>query len=464
MSSNFDPLKQFLRKTLLLNNELTPELFVILSVYLVQGITESSRLALSFFFKDDLNLNPAEVEALLGLLFVPWMIKPLYGFLSDRFPLGGYHRRSYLLLVSLVSAISWVSLSQFTPPVWGILLVLLVGSAAAAFSDVVVDALLVERIRQATLNQGSALQSLAWGTQAFGHLLTAYLVGWLLQQLGTHAVFALQAIGPFLIAAMVGAISETKIQKDIDEEIGADINEGGIKHSEISFGSQLRSSWQVLTQKPVLLPMLFIFFWRSLPSAETGLFYFTTNELHFSPEFLGRVALIMSLASLVGIWFYQRFLLSVSLRWIFIWGTGLSVLVSLALLLLVTHTNRAIGIDDQWFLIGDRLVYTVIGRITWIPVLVFSARLCPVGVEATVFALLMSFWNLSATLSKELGAILTHGLGITATNFDQLPLLIVMTSLLVLITLPFLALLPSEPIETSPLVESNFVTSEESLR
>lgn len=452
MSSNFDTLKQFLRRTLLLNNELTPELFVILSVYFVQGVTESSRLALSFFFKDALNLNPAEVEALLGLLFVPWMIKPLYGFLSDTFPIGGYHRRSYLLLVSLLSAFSWFTLSQFISSVWAAFLVLLIGSAAAAFSDVIVDALLVERIRQATLNQGSALQSLAWGTQAFGHLLTAYLVGWLLQQLGTHAVFALQAIGPFLIATMVGAIAETRVDQHSTEESD--------QPPETTFASQLRSAWQVLTQKQVLLPMLFIFFWRSIPSAETGLFYFTTNELHLSAEFLGRVALIMSLASLLGIWVYQRFLIFVSLRWIFIWGTGLSVAVGLALLLLVTHANRAIGIDDQWFLIGDRLVYTVIGRITWIPVLVLSARLCPVGIEATIFALLMSFWNLSATLSKELGAILTHVLGITATNFEQLPLLIVITSLLALITLPFLALLPSDPMESSPLVASNFVTSE----
>ncbi len=458
MFSEFDSLKQFLRRTLLLNSEPTPELFVILCVYFVQGITDSSRLALSFFFKDDLSLNPAEVEALLGLIYVPWMVKPLYGFISDTFPLGGYHRRSYLLIVSLLSGVSWFALSQFIPSVWAAILVLLVAAAAAAFSDVIVDALLVERMRQATVNQGSALQSLAWGTQAIGYLLTAYLVGWLLQQFGTHAVFALQAIGPFLIAMMVGAISETKVNQPAAED--------GVKRPGTTFGSQLQSSWQVLTQKQVLLPMLFIFFWRSLPSAETGLFYFTTNELHLSAEFLGRVAFVIGLASLLGIWVYQRFLLSVSLRWIFIWGTALSVLVGLALLLLVTHTNRAIGIDDQWFLIGDRLVYTAVGRITWIPVLVFSARLCPVGVEATIFALLTSFWNLSGTLSKELGAILTQGLGITATNFEQLPLLIVMTSLSGLITLPFLTALPPDPMETSPPGASNpgasnFVPSEE---
>ena len=71
-------------------------------------------------------------------------------------------------------------------------------------------------------------------------------------------------------------------------------------------------------------------------------------------------------------------------------------------LLLVTHTNRALGIDDRWFSLGDSLVLTVVGQITWMPVLVLSARLCPKGVEATLFALLMSIWNLSGLLSPRI--------------------------------------------------------------
>jgi len=118
-------------------------------------------------------------------------------------------------------------------------------------------------------------------------------------------------------------------------------------------------------------------------------------------------------------------------------------------LLLVTHANRALGIDDQWFSIGDSLILTVIGQIAYMPVLVLSARLCPPGVEATLFALLMSITNLAGLLSHEGGAVLTHLLGITEHNFDNLWLLVIITNLSTLLPLLFLNWLPAESTESS---------------
>ena len=113
------------------------------------------------------------------------------------------------------------------------------------------------------------------------------------------------------------------------------------------------------------------------------------------------------------------------------------------MLLLVTHANRSLGIDDQWFSLGDSLVLTVMGEIAFMPVLVLSARLCPPGVEATLFALLMSIVNLAGLVSHELGALLTHWLEVTETNFDHLWQLVLITNLTTLLPLPLLPLLPA---------------------
>jgi hypothetical protein len=83
------------------------------------------------------------------------------------------------------------------------------------------------------------------------------------------------------------------------------------------------------------------------------------------------------------------------------------------------------------------------GQIAFMPVLVLSARLCPEGVEASLFALLMSIYNLAGLLSHELGALLTHWLGVTETNFDKLWLLVVITNASSLLPLPFLGWLPA---------------------
>lgn len=43
-----------------------------------------------------------QVAVLTGVATIPWMIKPLYGFISDSIPLFGYRRRSYLVACGLL--------------------------------------------------------------------------------------------------------------------------------------------------------------------------------------------------------------------------------------------------------------------------------------------------------------------------------------------------------------------------
>lgn len=178
------------------------------------------------------------------------------------------------------------------------------------------------------------------------------------------------------------------------------------------------------------------------------LFLFATNELHFQPEFLGRVRLVVSVASLVGIWIFQRFLKTVPFRVIFGWSTVISAALGMTMLILVTHTNRTLGIDDHWFSLGDSLILTVMGQIAYMPVLVLAARLCPSGVEATLFALLMSVTNLAGLVSFESGALLMHWFGITETNFEKLWIVVILTNLSTLLPLPFLNWLPAAESET----------------
>ena len=160
-----------------------------------------------------------------------------------------------------------------------------------------------------------------------------------------------------------------------------------------------------------------------------------------------------------GIWVFQRFLRAVPFRVLFGWTTVISAVLGMTMLLLVTHTNRAIGIDDHWFSLGDSLILTVMGQIAYMPVLVLAARLCPPGVEATLFALLMSVTNLAGLLSYEFGAVLMHWLGITETNFSQLWLLVVITNLSTLLPLPFLGWLPAAQEELPHTAETALPTA-----
>ena len=289
----------------------------------------------------------------------------------------------------------------------------------------------LERARKESLARSGSLQSLSWGASALGGLLTAYFSGLLLQHLSSNQVFEITATFPLIVSAVAWLITEEKIESSKNQ-----VTDSPIK-------GQITQLWSALKQKAIWLPIAFLFVWQATPTADSAFFFFSTNELGFEPEFLGRVRLVTSFASLLGIFLFQRYLKNVPFRQILGWSTLIAAGLGMTTLLLVTHANRALGIDDRWFSLGDSLILTVVGQITWMPVLVLSARLCPKGVEATLFALLMSIWNLSGLISHELGAWLTSWLGVTETNFERMWLLVVITNLSTLLPLPFLGWLPA---------------------
>ncbi|MBE9103444.1 folate/biopterin family MFS transporter [Nostoc cf. edaphicum LEGE 07299] len=441
-SSGLSKVKDSITQKLFLGNEPNAELIAILTVYFVQGILGLSRLAVSFFLKDELLLSPVQVSALLGIVFLPWMIKPVFGFISDGLPIFGYRRRPYLILSGILGTASWMSLATIVHTSWAATLAIALGSLSVAMSDVIVDSLVVERARGESQAKAGSLQSLCWGASAIGGLITAYCSGLLLQYFTTRTVFGITALFPLIVSGVAWLIAESPVSKDAQDS--NQTNSVPIKH-------QLGQLRQAISQKSIWLPTAFIFIWQATPNADSAFFYFATNELHFEPEFLGRVNLVGSFASLAGVWIFQRFLKSIPFRVIFAWSTVLSSLLGMTMLLLVTHTNRQLGIDDHWFSLGDSLILTVMGKIAFMQVMVLAARLCPSGVEATLFALLMSIYNSAGTVSHAFGALITYWLGITATNFESLWLLVLITNLSTLLPLPFIKWLPAAEEQTETL-------------
>lgn len=185
--------------------ELSPELIAILTVYFVQGALGLSRLAVSFFMKDELHLSPTDMAAIGGVTSLPWVIKPLYGFLSDGIPIFGYKRRSYLIIAGILGCLSWLALGTIVTDAQSAVAAIVIGSASVAVSDVVADSIVVEKSRILTqpnanfdtkienINENDSghvngetnssdaasgdLQSLCWSAAAIGGILSAYFSG-----------------------------------------------------------------------------------------------------------------------------------------------------------------------------------------------------------------------------------------------------------------------------------------------
>lgn len=314
-------------------------------------------------------------------------------------------------------------------PSWkipGTITALLLGSACVALSDVVADGIVVTKTREDPVKAGS-LQSLCWGSAAVGGLLSAYYSGSLLEILSVRDVFGITAVLPLMVALIAMQTVETKTT----------ISQNVIEESK----QQLSTLWGALREPYIWRPVLFLFLWRSTPTSDGAFFYFLSNEIGIGPEFLGRIGLASAGASLFGVWIYNQYLKRQSIKDILYWSTIASFPLGMLPILLITHTNQALGIDDKALIFGDDVVLSILGEISFLPTLVLAARLCPPGIEAVLFASLMSVNNFSGTLGTEFGALLTKVLGVTDTNFDNLALLFTICNLTSLYPLFFIGLL-----------------------
>ena len=282
-------------------------------------------------------------------------------------------------------------------------------------------------------SQTHAVCVLFSGSSALGGVLSAYASGAALSAVDARVVFGWAAVFPLLVAAIASLIEEDKVPG---------VFEAGLAETASVVRARGELLFEAVRRPQVLLPVAFLFCWLATPSSESAFFYFLTNDLQFSPEFLGRVRLAGSLASLAGVVIFNRFLRDVPVDKVLFWTTILALPPALLQLALVTHVNRDIlHVSDEFFTLGDDVVLATLGQVGFMPTLVLAARLCPPGVEGTLFALLMSVYNGASIVGSELGAVLTKMLGVTETDFTNLPQLILLCNLSSLLPLPFLGVL-----------------------
>src|SRR5437764_12765133 len=106
-------------------------------------------------------LSSADVADFMLISTAPWLIKPLYGLLSDFVPLFGRRRKSYFLIMSALASASglWLALSN-EHTYWRMAGWYTAMGFGLAFTAVLTDALMVENGRPRRLT--GAFQSVQW--------------------------------------------------------------------------------------------------------------------------------------------------------------------------------------------------------------------------------------------------------------------------------------------------------------
>ena len=354
-------------------------------VYSVEGFCQAKVgivwQPLTHYLKETQGWDVVQIAASLAVLDVPWVVKPLYGMVSDFLPLFGYRRRSYLLLANAAAVAAFLWTTRVLAPA-AIVLALLLTAIAMAASSTVCGALLVENGQKHRSSAAFINQQWLWFNVA---VMVASLAGGELIEIlspagAFHAAATIAAAAP--IAVVVSSIA-------LVDEQRAPINLTELKRALQGFIATFRS-------RTLWLIAGFLFCYYFSPGFGTPLYFHMTDHLRFSQGTIGMLSSVSAAGWIAGGLLYRYLLRRMTTR----------ALLNLSILGGTLATLAFLGMVDVTSAIAVYFIAGVAGMVANIATLTLAAEHCPVRSEGFAFAALMSVINLSTPLADTIGAFL----------------------------------------------------------
>lgn len=437
----------------------------VLLTYFAYGASGVTSIALTFFQKETLALQPADAARIAFWLGLPWSMKMVVGVASDHYPLLGERRRPYLLLGAALSIAGYGLLATVVRTPAQYLTAMLLVTVGYMVQDVVADALSVELA--ADDRELKQIQTLG-RTFLLGGMIAAggKLGGWLAGAFGSRPVFAMAVLLPAVVA-VAGLFVRPQRSVQATPETGPlaghnawIIMTAGLAYA--AFGATLelfavaRSQELVLAvsaalialllrqvgiTRAVLVAALVIFLFRATPSAGQGYTYWAIDGLGFDQDFLGWLAQVGAVLSFVGLVVFRRTITERPVSFTLLWVTLAGAVLYLPNIGLFYGLHHWLGISARSLALIDATVSAPLAQLTMVPMLVLIARTAPRGAEATMFAIMASLMNLALSASELFTRYLNEYFAVTQQDYSrlgQLMLVVLGVSLTPLLALPTL--------------------------
>lgn len=349
-------------------------------VYFAQGLAGGLLTQPFTYYLKSLGMTADAVAAFFAVAAVPWMIKPLYGLITDLVPLFGYRRKSYLIVMAALAAAGFLSLTQPLAPEW-LLWGLIGGTLGIAAVDVVADALMVEHgLRLGMVKQ---FQGQQWTWVNLAAVITALLGGWL-----SHTFAPWNAVATAASIAVAAPAAVVIAGWFLVHERKSSMDRGRMLDTARDVRAALcsRALWAVAG---------FLAFWNLIPNFGTPLYYHLTDQLRFDQYFIGQLISIGSVGAAVGAYVYRRCLAErFSTRQLLSLSIVLSVGMALGYLSLIDGGSAVV----LYFSSG------VVSMISLLTLFSLAASVCPPRAAGFMFAAFMALHSATTHVSAMTGA------------------------------------------------------------
>lgn len=356
-------------------------LFFFAACYFGQGMAGLIYEPLSYLLKDGLGLSPAESSSFIAWMTAPFLIKPLFGFVSDALPLEGRRRRPHLILASLLWAGGLAALALLETPSYGRLLsLLLLVNAGTVLADAACDGVMVEQ----GLKKGrtGVYQAVQLAALYLSLVATGLGGGWLAAHASPSQVFALAAVFPALLLLSIAWVRE-----------GAS---APAAHRSLA-------GLRLLLKNAVFWRLaLLIFLWSFAPFLGTAQFYYQSQTLGFGPVFIGGLSTAAGAAGFLGAAAFPKAQEKL----------GPEGLLKAAVWVWAPLQLFYLAYRGPASALALTVLFSLFGTAFRLALMDLAARSCPKGAEAAAFALYMAVFNAAAWTSNTAGGWLYEHLGV----------------------------------------------------
>ncbi|XP_059667449.1 probable folate-biopterin transporter 7 [Cornus florida] len=385
----------------------------------VQGLRCFPWMAVIFFLKDGLKVDPATLQLLQNSANLPMVAKPIYGLISDSFYIAGQHRIPYLAIGALLQAVSWLAIAllpQSSMSFFTITIYLLLGNLGASIVEVANDAIVAETGKPSTSSSKNSqssssgeLQSFVWMALSIGGVLGNLLGGLVIDRFSAQAMFL--CYGILLAIQFLVTIS---------------IHESSLKlpksASDVGIRKQL-SQLLVALQKPEVANSItwFAASYAIIPALTGTMFFYQTQHLKIESSVLGISKVFGQVAMLLWGVAYNRHLKSIPPRKLISAIQATMAVFMVSDVLFVKGAYQKMGVPDSLYVVVFSGFLEVLYFFKILPFSVLIAQLCPPGCEGSLMAFLMSAIALAMIVSGYFGVALASIVGVTGNNFSGLP-------------------------------------------
>jgi len=443
----------------------------VLVTYFCYGASGITSIALLYFQKDALGITPAEAAGIAFWVALPWSTKMVAGVASDVYPILGSRRVAYMLVGALLTfaGYAWLATTATSRVTYLAAMVLI--AVGFMVQDVVADALSVEVARND--EEIKQVQTLGRMALLVGSISVGYLSGWLAGVLGPRPVFAIAVVLPVLVAVstwFVPRLAVAPAPSDASNPLGAGkarlVVAVGLGYAALGVVLEALSvpfaQEIILVVSGALIVMLFnrvgisrsvavaafaIFCFRAVPGAGQGFSYWAIDHLGFDHEFLGVLAQVSAVLSLLGLIVFRKPITHRPVSYTLFWVTIVGSVLYLPTIGLFYGVNDWFGLSPRMFAFIDTTIAAPLGQLSMVPMLALIARTAPRGAEATMFAIMASLMNLALSASELFTRYLNSFFAVTQQDYSGLGRLLISVGVIGLLPLLALPLLRREEVE-----------------